>query len=207
MTDPNLLIINAIIIGLVGGVIPGPILASAFLSSIVDGFKGSVRIILWGMLNETLVALFSLTILRMLNLPISIFHILSIVGGILLIDISIKLWKIKNLEINTKEILSLKKISYLILTNGVLWAYWITVCIPQALQLDKYISLGSYLFLILVEISWLISTILATYIFSLSKALLNDTKQIKIVKIFALVYIYFAVSFFYSSLIYFKNLL
>lgn len=206
MINPNLLITNAIIIGLVGGVIPGPILASAFLSSIVDGFKRSIKIILWGMLNETLVALFSLTIFRMLNLPFSVFHILSIVGGVLLIDISIKLWKIKNLEIETKEILSLKKISYLILTNGVLWAYWITVCIPQALQLDKYISLGSYLFLILVEISWLISTVVATYIFSLSKAILNNSRQIKIIKIFAIVYIYFAVNFFYSSYIYFKNL-
>ena len=118
----------------------------------------------------------------------------------LLFDISIKLWKVKHIQIETSNILTLKKISYLILTNGVLWVYWISVCIPLALQLEKNILGGSFLFLFLVEISWFISTLVATYLFSKTKSLIYDTKkQLRIVRVFSVVYIYFAVMFFYTS--------
>ena len=197
--ESSILVVNAIVIGLVGGIIPGPILASAFLESIVSGFKKSVNIILWGMLNETIVAIFCLVVLRLLNLPEVIFYCLSIIGGILLFDISIKLWKVKHIQIETSNILTLKKISYLILTNGVLWVYWISVCIPLALQLEKNILGGSFLFLFLVEISWFISTLVATYLFSKTKSLIYDTKkQLRIVRVFSVVYIYFVVIFFYT---------
>ncbi|PIV58084.1 MAG: hypothetical protein COS14_11475 [Bacteroidetes bacterium CG02_land_8_20_14_3_00_31_25] len=50
-------IIFAFILGLIGGVIPGPVLAATFTEILQSGFLKSLRIIIWAFLVETTVAL------------------------------------------------------------------------------------------------------------------------------------------------------
>jgi threonine/homoserine/homoserine lactone efflux protein len=197
------LMINAFILGLIGGVIPGPILASAFSVALIKDFKNGVKVVLWGMFNETSVAIFSLLVIRYLNLPQIIFNLLSVIGAWILFSVALKIWKIKDINLGVSELFSYKTISYMILTNGVLWMYWISVCIPQAMKLEVIFKGGSFLFLFLVEFGWLLSTLIATYLFYKIKRIIVNNNSISLVfKVFAIIFVYFSLSMLYSSFSY-----
>jgi threonine/homoserine/homoserine lactone efflux protein len=94
----------------------------------------------------------------------------------------------------------------MILSNGVLWSYWITICIPKAMLLNDQITLGAYLFMGLVQIGWLISTLLVAFIFSRFRKVLSRPKIIPILfKIFSLAFVYFAIDMVIKSIIYFTR--
>jgi len=197
-------ILSAFILGLIGGLIPGPVLAATFTEILQSGMLKSFRIILWAMLTETIIALLSLLALTSMNLTESFFQGLSVIGAAILIWISFSIWKINKIDTEEKVHFSLGKISAMILANGVLWTFWITVCVPKAIMLGEKIYLGNYLFLLLVEIGWLISTALVAFIFSRFRTILSNPKVVPIIfKIFALTFVYFAIDMVYKSVKFF----
>jgi len=197
-------IIFAFILGLIGGVIPGPVLAATFTEILQSGFLKSLRIIIWAFLVETTVALISMLLLSSFNLHENIFRIISVAGAVILVWISISIWKIKKIDSENKVSFSFWKISLMILSNGMLWIYWITVCIPRAMILNEKIFMGNLLFLVLVELGWLISTIFIAIIFSQFRNLLSNPKVISVIfKFFALVFLYFALDSVISTICYF----
>ena len=126
------------------------------------------------------------------------------VGAAILIWISTSIWKVHKIDTEEKIHFSLGKISAMILANGVLWTFWITVCVPKAILLSEKVAFGNYLFLLLVEIGWLVSTVLVAYIFSKFRKILSNPKVVPIMfKIFALTFVYFAVDMVYRSLKFF----
>lgn len=159
-------ILSALILGLVGGIIPGPVLTATFTAILQSGFLKSFRIILWAMFVETVVAALSLGILSVMNLSVSVFQGLSFFGALILVWIAMSLWKIQKIDTGEKAYFSLGKIALMILANGMLWTYWITVCVPKAISLGEKVSFGSVLFLIFVEVGWLVSTALVAFVFS-----------------------------------------
>ena len=197
-------ILSAFILGLIGGLIPGPVLAATFTEILQSGMLKSFRIILWAMLTETIIALLSLLALTSMNLTESFFQGLSVIGAAILIWISFSIWKINKIDMEEKVHFGLGKISAMILANGVLWTFWITVCVPKAIMLSEKIYLGNYLFLLLVEIGWLISTVSVAFIFSRFRTILSNPKVVPIIfKIFALTFVYFAIDMVYKSVKYF----
>jgi threonine/homoserine/homoserine lactone efflux protein len=199
-------IISALILGLIGGVIPGPVLAATFTQILQAGFLRSFRIILWAMFTETMVALVSLLVLSSFGLSQSFFMGLSLIGAGILIWISWSIWKIRRIDTDEKVYFGLGKISAMILANGVLWTFWITVCVPKAILLGQKIHYGQFLFLLLVEIGWLISTVIVAFLFSGFRKLLSNPRVVPIIfKVFSLVFLYFAVSMFYQSVNFFIN--
>jgi len=197
-------LISAFILGLIGGVIPGPVLAATFTEILQYNFLKSFRIILWAMLTETSVALVSLLVLSSFNLQEAVFRGISFIGAGVLIWIATQIWKVQTLYTGEKVHFSLAKISAMILANGVLWTFWITVCVPRAILLSEKIHFGQFLFLILVEIGWLFSTVFVAFIFSRFRTLLSGPKVVPIIfKIFALVFIYFALDMVYKSIVFF----
>jgi len=197
-------IISAFILGLIGGVIPGPVLAATFTEILQSGFMKSFRIILWAMFTETVVALISLLVLSSMGLSESIFMGISFVGAGILIWISTSIWKIQRIDTEEKVHFSLGKISAMIMANGILWTFWITVCVPKAIALNEKISFGQFLFLTLVEIGWLVSTVLVAYSFSKFRKILSNPKVVPVLfKVFALTFIYFAIDMAFKSFKYF----
>ncbi len=199
-------LLSAFILGLVGGIIPGPVLTATFTEILQSGLFKSFRIILWAMFTEASIALFSLVAISSFGLPESFFRGISFLGAGILIWISTSLWKVKSLDTGEKVHFSLGKISAMILANGMFWIYWTTICIPKAILLNDKIQFGQYLFLILVEIGWLISTAGVAFIFSRFRKLLLKPRAIPIIfKIFALAFIYFALDMIYGSIVFFVN--
>ena len=199
-------LIFAGLLGLIGGIIPGPVVTAVFTEILRAGFSKSIRIIFIAFVTETLVALVSLLLFTFLGLPESFFRALSLAGAVILIWISVTLWRIKSLDTHHKIIFTLWKIVIMILSNGVLWTYWITICIPKALLLNEQLHLGAYLFMGLVQIGWLISTLLLAFTFSRFRKVLSRPRVVPVVlKVFALAFGYFAFDMVYKSIIFFTR--
>jgi threonine/homoserine/homoserine lactone efflux protein len=199
-------LVIAVLLGLIGGVIPGPVITAVFTEILQSGFSKSLRIILIALVTETVVAILSLFLFSALGLPVSFFHGLSILGAVILIGIARSIWKVQSLDTGKTVHFSIWKIILMILSNGVLWTYWITICIPKAMLLNDQITLGAYLFMGLVQIGWLISTLLVAFIFSRFRKVLSRPKIIPILfKIFSLAFVYFAIDMVIKSIIYFTR--
>lgn len=197
-------LITAFLLGLIGGLIPGPVIAAIFTEILQTGFIKSFRIIFIAMFTETLVALICLLVLSALDFQEAVFRGISFAGAAILIWISISIWKVKRIDSGDRVNFGFWKITSMILANGVLWTYWITICIPKAMLLSQQLFLGEYVFMGLVQLGWLISTILAAFVFSRFRKLLSRPKVIPVVfKIFALIFVYFALDMTYRSIIFF----
>ena len=199
-------LVIALMLGLIGGVIPGPVLTAVFTEILQSGFSRSLRIILIALATETMVALLSLVLFSNLGLPESFFRGLSIAGAGILIWIASGIWKVKSLESGERIRFSIWKIILMILSNGVLWTYWITICIPKAILLSEQIAAGDYLFLALVQLGWLLSTLIVALLFSRLRDLLSRPRVIPLLfRLFSLAFIYFALDMLIRSIIFFLD--
>jgi len=197
-------LIIACMLGLIGGLIPGPVITSIFTEIMQSGFVKSLRIIFIALIMETLVAVISLLLLESLGFNESFFRGLSFAGDVILVWIGLSIWKVKSLDTGNKVNFSLGKITVMILSNGVLWTYWITICIPKAILLSDEIVMGAYLFMGLVQLGWLLSTIIVAFLFSRFRNLLSRPKVIPVLfKVFAVAFAYFALDMTYKSLMFF----
>jgi len=197
-------LVIALMLGLIGGVIPGPVITAVFTEILQSGYLKSLRIILIALVTETIVALISLVVLGSLGFNESFFRGLSLAGAFILIWIAISIWKVRSLDSGEKVHFGLWKVVLMILSNGVLWTYWITICIPKAILLSDTVHLGEYLFMGLVQLGWLISTMLIAFLFSRFRKALSRPKVIPVLfKIFALAFAYFAIDMIYKSIRYF----
>ena len=199
-------LIVACMLGLIGGMIPGPVITAVFTEVLQSGFPKSLRIIFIALVTETLVAIISLVILASLGFNEAFFRGLSLAGAGILIWISVSIWKVKSLDTGEKVHFGFWKIILMILSNGVLWTYWITICIPKAILLGTQIHLGEYLFMALVQVGWLISTLVVAYLFSRFRNVLSRPRVIPVLfKIFALAFAYFAADMIFKSIQYFAR--
>ena len=197
-------LIIAFMLGLIGGVIPGPVITAVFTEILQSGFLKSLRIIVIALVTESLVAVFSLLALDSMNFNEAFFRGLSLAGAAILIWISISIWKVKTLDTGQKVHFGFWKIILMIMSNGVLWTYWLTICIPKAILLSDQISMGAYLFMGLVQLGWLISTLIVAFLFSRFRNILSRPRVIPVLfKIFAIAFAYFALDMIYKSILYF----
>lgn len=199
-----MLTLAPLVLGLIGGLIPGPILTAIFTEILQHSLFKSFRIIFIGLITETIVALISLLVLQQLNPPEIIFKSLSLIGAAILVWIASKIYRIKTLDNGGQAHFSTGTVIAMILANGVLWTYWITVCIPKAIEMGTVMVFGQYIFLALVEIGWLLSTIGVAFIFSRFRGILSSPRVVPIIfKVFALTFIYFAASMVWDSAMFF----
>lgn len=199
-------LVIALMLGLIGGVIPGPVITAVFTEILQSGFLKSLKIIGIAMITETLVALISLLIFSSLDFNQGFFYGLSLAGASILIWIALSLWKVRSLDSSEKVEFGIWKIVVMILSNGVLWTYWITICIPKAILLGDQLHLGAYLFMGLVQTGWLISTTLLAYLFSRFRKALSRPRVIPVLfKLFSLAFAYFAIDMIIKSINHFAS--
>lgn len=197
-------LVIAFMLGLIGGVIPGPVITSIFTEILQSGFLRSLRIIIIALVVETMVAVISLVILASLDFNEAFFRGLSLAGAAILIWIAVSIWKVRRLDTGEIVQFGFGKITIMILSNGVLWTYWITICIPKAILLGDQLILGAYIFMGLVQLGWLTSTIIVAFLFSRFRNILSRPRVIPVIfKIFAGAFVYFAVDMVYNSLVFF----
>lgn len=196
----------AFFLGLIGGIIPGPVITTVFTEIMQSGFPKSLRIILTALVAETLVAVISLLVLVSLDFHEGFFRVLSLAGAVILLWIARSLWHVRSLETGNRVHFGTGKIIAMILTNGVLWTYWFTICIPRAILLQEHVPMGAYLFMGMVQLGWLISTTLTAFVFSRFRGLLERPRVIPVLfRIFSLAFVYFAIDMTWKSIRFFSG--
>lgn len=191
------------LLGLIGGAIPGAILTSAFTEVIRKGFVRSLRVVLYAGISEVLVASCILFTLFAVHIPQEIFYAVSLVGSGVLLWIAMQIWSIKKLHDNGR-IFDFKKIFLLTITNGPLWIFWSTICVPQAYLLSKKIQGGQIIFLIAFEAGWFAATLILTFLFSRCRPLLIKEGIVsKVFKFFAIILFLLALKLVLTSLFFF----
>ncbi len=199
-------LVVACMLGLIGGLIPGPVITAVFTEVLQSGYPKSLRIIFIALIAESIVAVISLVILASLSFNEAFFRGLSLAGAAILIWISVSLWKVKTLDTGEKVHFGLWKIILMILSNGVLWTYWITICIPKAILLGSQVRLGEYLFMALVQLGWLLSTLVVAFLFSRFRKVLSRPQVIPVLfKVFSLAFAYFAIDMLFKSISFFAR--
>jgi len=196
-------IIEIFLLGLIGGSVPGPMLTAVFTEVLNGGFKKSLRVVFRAFLTETIIASLILLVVYSLNIPELYFQIISLAGSLYLVYLATKIWQISKVDGENKEIFTLSKIFILTLLNGGFWIYWITVCVPRAFVLNESIYGGLIVFMVAMELGWLIMTGLLGFVFSRFRPLLLKKNLVSTVfKLFALVLVFFALKSITGSLVF-----
>lgn len=183
------LLVEAFLLGLIGGAVPGPILTGTFSEILLNAnfFRG-MRIILWALMAETIGALFTIYIFYQLGLSKIVIQVISVCGAIILFWLAYKIWRINKINSESKKILTFPQIFFLTALNGGYWIFWITIGVPKALSLDNILIGGKFIFLIIFEFGWFFATTLLAFMFFKFRPLLEKKNLVGITfKILALV--------------------
>lgn len=205
-------ILTPIILGFVGGITPGPIILLAFSEIIKDSNKGLINggtYLLFAGLTEFIIGFLLITTSNNLNFPPIIFHFLSALGITLLIYIALNTLGIDSINIK-KESKPITKyhIIGIMLVNGPLWMFWISVCLPAAFNLGQLINYGEYLFLIIFEISMMTGLAIMLFGFNAFRTYFSNKKVVKsIFKILTILLSILIIKMIYSETIFFYEFL
>ena len=199
------IIIEAFLLGLVGGIIPGSILTVLLVSVMQGGFKAGLRAFSWCMAAEVSIVLVLLALL--LSLPITpiVFTYLSVIGGLVLFYFASQILKLSKIEKpeSTESVFSAQKIYLLSATNAPLYIFWITVCAPLIWQLAEQFSLyvSATYFMIAFELGWGLSTFGVMLLFVKSRHLLTNPKVMsKVYLVIALFMTLLGIRMWYTAL-------
>lgn len=177
------IIIEAFLLGLVGGIVPGSILTILLVSVIQGGFKSGFRAFSWSLAAELTVV--SLLLMVLVHLPVNakLFNYLGLAGGLVLFYLGLQVFKLSKIDKpeETSEVFTWKQIYSLAATNAPLYIFWVTVCAPLIWQLAEQISLSSsaLYFMIAFELGWAISTFAIMLIFVKTRSVLTNPHIMK----------------------------
>jgi threonine/homoserine/homoserine lactone efflux protein len=158
-------VVEAFLLGLIGGAVPGPILTGAFTEILSSGFLKGLRVIFYALITETAGALLAIYVIYSLGLSLLAVKMISVGGAMVLFWLAWNVWKIDEISTEKKTILSFPKIVLLTALNSGYWIFWITVGIPKALMLDKAVFAGKFIFLGVFELAWLVMTVGLAFVF------------------------------------------
>lgn len=175
MQNTSTILFTAFTIGLIGGAIPGPVLTSILTEVLEHGLLRSLRILFFAMIVEICIRIVATQLAGILPVDGMAFNLLSLVGAFVLFDVGRKVWKIRDVRAASSSI-ELRTLALMISCNGVLWTYWLTVCAPDALRLGGLIPAGSFIYLAVFEVGWLLSTFGMACVFASCRSLLTHPK-------------------------------
>ncbi|MFA6430575.1 MAG: LysE family transporter [Candidatus Paceibacterota bacterium] len=159
------LLIQAFLLGLVGGAVPGPILTGTFTEILRSNFVKGLRVIFLALVVETIGTLLTIYVFYQLGLSKLVIQLISVLGGLVLFWLAYQVWNIKKINTESKDVITPWRIIILTALNSGYWIFWITVGIPKALSLNDILIGGKFIFLIIFEIAWLAMTTLLAFIF------------------------------------------
>lgn len=172
------ILIEAFLLGLVGGLVPGSILTIILISVLQGGYKSGLRAFFWSFLAELTIV--SILLLFVLSLPFTttVFSYIGMIGGVVLFYFAYQILgisKISNPE-NQETLFSGRQIYLMSATNAPLYIFWITVCAPLIWKLTEQfsVSIAAVSFLGFFEFGWALSTLVILLLFVKSRKILTN---------------------------------
>lgn len=187
-------VIGAFVLGLIGGSVPGPVLTAILTEVFRMGFAKSLRVIVWGLIAETMIASMVLTAAFLINPPQSFFYAISFVGAVFLFYMAWKVHGLKKMMGKRERLFTFSKIFMLTFFNGAFFIFWTTICVPLAFQMRLVTEWGPLFFLLGFETGWFLSTIVWAYLFShFRRFLTRPNFAPRVFTVMALVLCFFAI--------------
>ena len=184
--------LEVLFLGFLCGLIPGPVVTAIFTESIRKGWRSARRIVFFAGCGELLMSVICVSAFSFLDPKSLTFSALSVFGSLILISLSLDLWKVEEIS-ESEPLFSSQRVFMLSVVNGMAWVFWITVCTPQAIDLGKFIPGGQWLFIFFFELGWAISTLSLCYIFALFRPYFQSNKSLRVLyRIIAILFLGFA---------------
>jgi len=195
------------LLGAIGGAVPGPVLTAALTEVVSGGFAKSVKVIFRALCSELSIVAIFVTFVSLLAISQSLIQIISLSGAMYLIHIAKGIWKTDDIGSGKGEVFTFTRMFILTVFNGGFWIFWLTVCMPRALELKEQVVAGQYLFLLAFESGWLVVTLSIAYAFSRFRPILLRKNLVATVfKLLAAMLLFFAARSAYGALVYFINI-
>ncbi|NTW75419.1 MAG: LysE family transporter [Candidatus Moranbacteria bacterium] len=198
------ILLETFLLGVVGGAVPGPIMTSVFAEVLGRGFVRSLRVVFHALVAESVVALFVLLAFSWLSVPESVFHLVSLIGAVVLLWLAWQVWHISAVPEEGGEVFPFRKIMLLTVLNGGFWIFWITIAVPRAFSFDSLVPSGRFLFVLVFEMGWLFAMVGLAFVFSRFRDLLHRKGLVSLTyKLLAILLTLFALRSAVSGLGYF----
>ena len=204
-------LIQGFLLGLIGGLIPGPLMTLVFVQTLQFGKIGGLRVILYGLLGELIVAGALLGFSVYFDIPEIVFIILGFAGAFFLCYMAWGVAHIQNIDKGEgsqkpKQMTPWWQISVLMAVNAPLYIFWTTVCFPFIWKMADAIMLwkAAMLYFIAFELGWLIATTAVFIVFLKARQFLEDQKTLhRIFLALSMILIFFSIKMFWDSVSYF----
>ena len=123
----------------------------------------------------------------------------------MLVYIAIQLYKIKKVDYEKEQKkISAKHIVALMVFNGPMWLFWVSVCLPIAFSLGDKVNHGEYLFVLIFEISMIVAMAVIFFGFNYFRKFLSNEKIIRKVFIVLSLFIFLiALKILYKEILFF----
>ena len=174
-------------LGVVGGLIPGPILTLLLLSVLQAGLAAGLRAFIWAMVSEVVIAGTLLIIAIQLPISDSFFTALGFIGSGVLIFFSYQVFQLRSVTVQNQGVtFTPQKIFIISVTNATLYIFWVTVCFPLIWQLSAAwgipVAAGTYF--LSFELGWGLTTFGMMLLFIFVRPWLSNERIMHTVYIF-----------------------
>lgn len=175
-------ILEALGLGLVGGVVPGSILTILIVTVLQGGYKAGLRALMWALTAEVTIVTILLVLIFNLPLTETVFAYVGLVGGLVLFYFGYQVLGIRTVDTSSDTpTFSALKIYTLSATNAPLYIFWLTVCAPLIYELAEQHNLFSAAayFMMAFELGWGLATFLMMLAFVKARAYLTNPTVIR----------------------------
>lgn len=204
-------LLTALLMGITGGLIPGPIIILVFKETISNSslsFRSLIKYPIYTAISEAVIGVTLIGITYIYQVPQGIFHILSIIGSLILVHLAFQIFKSTkvDLEMHPTRIISFSYIFFLMVFNGPVWLFWLTVCLPLSQKIRAVVPFGDVLFITMYEIGVIIGISVLIWTFKLGKNVFASEKTTRRLNyIIATLLALLALKLFHFGVIYFIN--
>jgi threonine/homoserine/homoserine lactone efflux protein len=148
------ILFEAVILGIIGGLLPGPILTMVVTDTIARGLQKSWLTVVYAIIAEfTLVGLM-FTVLAFVDIPEVVLLGINIAGIVLLTYIAFNVWQSATNPLGNSTGISLKTMFGLMFLNSMPYMFWLTVCLPLIDELGGFVSYPVVWFFLAFELGW-----------------------------------------------------
>lgn len=190
----SLRLFEVLFLGFVCGLIPGPVVSAVFAETIRNGWLAARRIVAWAAAGELLMSVACVALFTAMDPHSLVFTVLSALGSLILLRLAWDLWKVESIK-ESSTLFTNRRVFTVAILNGMAWIFWLTVCVPQAVELGRLLRGGQWLFIALFELGWVCSTLSLCGLFvAFSRRWLQSKEQLhRAYRVVALLFVGFAV--------------
>lgn len=180
-------------LGFICGLLPGPVVSAVFAETLRNGWKAARRIVAWAAAGELVMSVACVALFTAASPHSLVFTVLSAAGSLLLLRLAWDLWKVESIR-EDRTLFTNRRVFTVAILNGMAWIFWLTVCVPQAVELGKLVPGGQWLFIALFELGWVASTLSLCLAFAGMRKWIQKKEQLHLLyRGVALLFVVFAV--------------